>query len=42
MPHLPSESVYVLLARWNAGDQKALEHLVPLAYNELIEAANSL
>jgi RNA polymerase sigma factor (TIGR02999 family) len=35
MPHLPSESVHVLLSRWNAGDQKALEHLVPLVYNEL-------
>lgn len=35
MPHLPSESVHVLLARWNAGDQQALEALVPLVYNEL-------
>lgn len=35
MPQLPSESVHLLLARWNAGDQKALEDLVPLVYNEL-------
>ena len=35
MPQLPSESVHVLLAKWNAGDQKALEALVPLVYHEL-------
>jgi RNA polymerase sigma factor (TIGR02999 family) len=35
MRNLPSESVQVLLAKWNAGDQKALEDLVPLVYNEL-------
>jgi RNA polymerase sigma factor (TIGR02999 family) len=35
MPHLPSESVYVLLARWSRGDQQALDDLVPLIYNEL-------
>ena len=35
MPELPSQSVQRLLARWNAGDQKALEALVPLVYNEL-------
>jgi RNA polymerase sigma factor (TIGR02999 family) len=35
MPHLPSESVHLLLAKWNAGDQKALEALVPHVYNEL-------
>ena len=35
MPQLPSESVHALLAKWNAGDQKALEGLVPLVYNEL-------
>ena len=35
MHHLPSESVHVLLAKWNAGDQKALDDLVPLVYNEL-------
>jgi RNA polymerase sigma factor (TIGR02999 family) len=35
MPHLPSESVHLLLAKWNAGDQQALEALVPLVYNEL-------
>jgi RNA polymerase sigma factor (TIGR02999 family) len=35
MPHLPSESVHVLLAKWNGGDQQALDALVPLIYNEL-------
>jgi len=35
MPELPSQFVQKLLARWNAGDQKALEALVPLVYNEL-------
>ncbi len=35
MPELPSQSVHDLLARWNAGDQQALEALVPLVYNEL-------
>lgn len=35
MPQLPSESVHLLLAKWNAGDQKALEDIVPLVYNEL-------
>jgi RNA polymerase sigma factor (TIGR02999 family) len=35
MPNLPPESVHVLLAKWNAGDRKALEELVPLVYNEL-------
>lgn len=35
MAHVPPESVHVLLAKWKAGDQKALEDLVPLVYNEL-------
>lgn len=40
MPHLPSESVHVLLAKWNKGDQKALSDLVPLIYNELHAVAH--
>ena len=35
MPQLPSQSVHELLAKWNAGDQQALEALVPLVYREL-------
>ncbi len=35
MPQLPSRSVHELLAKWNAGDQEALEALMPLVYNEL-------
>jgi RNA polymerase sigma factor (TIGR02999 family) len=35
MPQLPSRSVHELLAKWNAGDQEALEALMPLIYNEL-------
>ncbi|SRR5581483_2921432 len=35
MPELPSETVQQLLANWNAGDQRALESLVSLVYNEL-------
>jgi RNA polymerase sigma factor (TIGR02999 family) len=35
MPELPPHSVHDLLARWNAGDEKALEALVPMVYNEL-------
>jgi RNA polymerase sigma factor (TIGR02999 family) len=35
MPRLPSQSVHELLAKWNAGDQRALDALVPLVYNEL-------
>lgn len=35
MPQLPSESLDRLLARWNGGDKKALETLVPLVYKEL-------
>lgn len=35
MPQLPSQSVSELLGRWRAGDQEALQALVPLIYNEL-------
>ena len=35
VPEFPSQSVHDLLARWNAGDQKALERLIPLVYSEL-------
>ena len=35
MPELPSQTLHELLASWQAGDQKALEALVPLVYNEL-------
>jgi RNA polymerase sigma factor (TIGR02999 family) len=35
MSHLPSQSVQDLLAKWNTGDQQALQALVPLVYNEL-------
>jgi RNA polymerase sigma factor (TIGR02999 family) len=35
LPHLPSQSVSDLLSRWRAGDQDALQALVPLIYNEL-------
>jgi RNA polymerase sigma factor (TIGR02999 family) len=35
MPGFPSQSFQTLLANWQAGDQKALEALVPLVYNEL-------
>jgi RNA polymerase sigma-70 factor, ECF subfamily len=31
----PSQSLHNLLAKWNVGDQKALEAVVPLLYNEL-------
>ena len=40
MPQLPSQSIHDLLSRWNAGDQKALEALVPLVYNELHRLAH--
>ena len=32
---LPSQSLHKLLADWQAGDQKALDALVPLVYGEL-------
>ena len=35
VPEFPSQSLQNLLAKWNAGDQKALEALVPLVYKEL-------
>ena len=35
MPQSSTRSVHELLAKWNAGDQQALEGLVPLVYNEL-------
>ena len=35
MPPLPSQSFSQLLARWNAGDQQALETLMPVVYREL-------
>lgn len=35
MPELPSPSLHKLLIDWQAGDQKALDALVPLVYNEL-------
>jgi RNA polymerase sigma factor (TIGR02999 family) len=40
MPQLPTQSIHDLLSRWNAGDQKALEILVPLVYNELHRLAH--
>jgi RNA polymerase sigma factor (TIGR02999 family) len=40
MPQLNSQSVHELLARWNAGDQQALEALVPLVYSELHRLAH--
>lgn len=35
MPEFPSQTLHKLLANWQAGDQKALEALVPLVYREL-------
>jgi RNA polymerase sigma factor (TIGR02999 family) len=35
VPELSSQTLHKLLAHWQAGDQKALEALVPLVYNEL-------
>ena len=35
MPQVPSRSLHELLANWKAGDQQALEVLMPLVYNEL-------
>lgn len=40
MPQLPSQSVSELLGRWRAGDEDALQALVPLIYNELHELAH--
>jgi RNA polymerase sigma factor (TIGR02999 family) len=36
----PSQTLHKLLANWQAGDQKALEALVPLVYNELHSLAH--
>lgn len=35
VPDFPSETLQKLLANWQAGDQKALEDLIPLIYNDL-------
>jgi RNA polymerase sigma factor (TIGR02999 family) len=40
MPEFPSQTLHKLLANWHAGDQKALEALVPLVYNELHRLAH--
>jgi RNA polymerase sigma factor (TIGR02999 family) len=40
VPEFPSQSLHQLLAQWNQGDQKALEALVPLVYNELHRLAH--
>jgi len=37
---VPSQPVSELLVRWRAGDQEALEKLVPLVYKELREIAH--
>lgn len=39
MSQLPSQPVSELLVQWKAGDQQALERLVPLLYKELREIA---
>jgi RNA polymerase sigma factor (TIGR02999 family) len=41
VPHIPSQSLDELLASWNTGDQKVLESLLPLVYNELHKLAHS-
>lgn len=40
VPEFPSQSLHQLLAQWNQGDQKALEAVVPLVYNELHRLAH--
>lgn len=35
MPEPPSQPVSALLGKWRAGDQKALQALIPLVYQEL-------
>ena len=35
-----SQPVSVLLARWQAGDEESLRHLMPLVYNELRRLAH--
>ena len=39
MPQLTSQRVTQLLVRWRAGDQQALEQLIPVLYKELREIA---
>ena len=39
MPQLTSQRVTQLLVRWRAGDQLALEQLIPVVYKELREIA---
>lgn len=41
MPELPPLSLDKLLASWNEGNQKVLESLLPLVYNELHRLAHS-
>jgi RNA polymerase sigma factor (TIGR02999 family) len=40
VPEFPSQTLHKLLANWHAGDQKALEALMPLVYNELHRLAH--
>lgn len=40
MPQLPSQAVSELLVKWRAGDQEALQALVPLVYKELHAVAH--
>ncbi|HKW16472.1 MAG TPA: sigma-70 family RNA polymerase sigma factor [Terriglobales bacterium] len=35
MSQLPSQSIHELLTKWSAGDDHALQRLIPLVYNEL-------
>jgi len=35
VPELPSQPVSILLGKWRAGDQEALQVLIPLVYEEL-------
>lgn len=37
----PTETVTQLLVKWNEGDEKALEDLMPLVYNELRRLASN-
>jgi hypothetical protein len=39
VPQQPSQPVTELLVRWKAGDQGALEELVPLVYKQLRDIA---
>ena len=40
MPGFPSQPVSELLAKWQAGDEKALERLLPVVYQELRRIAH--